>query len=320
MLDRFRKRFEPQISRLGGSDTAKAAGLAGAMVANNVIALGSVIVFSRELSDYGSLAALVSYFLILAVAGYAMQLATAREAVLGHLGVGGGMTATIRSWAKALLVFTLVVTVASRSAAAPDRRSSWRQAAMGGSSWDPGGLPLPVPVHHARVPPGPRRLPCGRHQPRRRTGDASADRRHARRRRLRRHRGLHRNPAVVRGNDVVLRGPLRRRARPPKARRPPSHRAVDSRAERVGPDRRARDHRGPPEHRHHRRQAPLLVRSRELLQRDRGGGEGPDLGRDGSRLLPGSRGVTPARGRRGRPSGARQGARDRRASRPCRAS
>jgi O-antigen/teichoic acid export membrane protein len=113
MLDRLRTRFEPQISRLGGSDTAKAAGLAGAMVANNVIALGSVIVFSRLLNDYGSLAALVSYFLILAVAGYAMQLATAREAVLGHLGVGGGMTATIRSWAKALLAFTVVATVAS---------------------------------------------------------------------------------------------------------------------------------------------------------------------------------------------------------------
>ena len=52
------RRFEPQLSALRGSDTAKAAGLAGAMVANNVIALGSVIVFSRELSDYGSLAAL----------------------------------------------------------------------------------------------------------------------------------------------------------------------------------------------------------------------------------------------------------------------
>ena len=60
------------------------------MVANNVIALGSVVVFSRLLNDYGSLAALVSYFLILAVVGYAMQLATAREAVLGHLGVGAG--------------------------------------------------------------------------------------------------------------------------------------------------------------------------------------------------------------------------------------
>ena len=113
MPKRLRQRYEPQLSRLGGSDTAKAAGLAGAMVANNVIALGSVIVFSRLLSDYGSLAALVSYFLILAVAGYAMQLATAREAVLGHLGVGGGMTATIRSWAKALVVVTVVATVIS---------------------------------------------------------------------------------------------------------------------------------------------------------------------------------------------------------------
>ena len=113
MLDRFRKRFQPQISRLGGSDTAKAAGLAGAMVANNVIALGSVIVFSRLLTDYGSLAALVSYFLILAVVGYAMQLATAREAVLGHLGVGAGLAATIRDWMKWLLVFTAVMSVLS---------------------------------------------------------------------------------------------------------------------------------------------------------------------------------------------------------------
>ena len=113
MLDRLRKRFEPQISRLGGSDTAKAAALAGAMVANNVIALGSVIVFSRLLTDYGSLAALVSYFLILAVVGYAMQLATAREAVLGHLGVGAGLAATIRNWMKWLLVFTAVMAVVS---------------------------------------------------------------------------------------------------------------------------------------------------------------------------------------------------------------
>ena len=73
MLNRLKQRYEPQLSRLGGSDTAKAAGLAGAMVVNNVIALGSVIVFSRLLNDYGSLAALVSYFLILAVVGYAMQ-------------------------------------------------------------------------------------------------------------------------------------------------------------------------------------------------------------------------------------------------------
>jgi O-antigen/teichoic acid export membrane protein len=109
----LRQRFEPQVDRLRGSEMAKAVGLASAMVINNVIALGSVIVFSRELSDYGSLAALVSYFLILAVVGYAMQVATAREAVLGHLGVGPAMAATIRNWIKVTLVFTLVMTVLS---------------------------------------------------------------------------------------------------------------------------------------------------------------------------------------------------------------
>ena len=80
---RLLHRYEPHLARVRNSETGKAAGLAGAMVANNVIALGSVIVFSRLLTDYGSLAALVSYFLILAVAGYAMQVATAREAVVG---------------------------------------------------------------------------------------------------------------------------------------------------------------------------------------------------------------------------------------------
>jgi O-antigen/teichoic acid export membrane protein len=83
------------------------------MVINNVVALGSVVVFARLLSDYGSLAALVSYFLILAVAGYAMQVATAREAVLGHLGVGPALAATVRDWTKRLLAFTLVMSVIS---------------------------------------------------------------------------------------------------------------------------------------------------------------------------------------------------------------
>ncbi|MBV9335475.1 MAG: hypothetical protein JO243_06225 [Solirubrobacterales bacterium] len=112
-LTSLKQRYEPQLSKLGGSDTAKAAGLAGAMVVNNVIALGSVIVFSRELTDYGSLAALVSYFLILAVVGYAMQLATARETVLGHLGVGPSLAATIRAWTRSLLLFTAVMAVFS---------------------------------------------------------------------------------------------------------------------------------------------------------------------------------------------------------------
>ena len=112
-LAALRRRYEPQITQLRSSDTAKAAGLAGAMIANNVIALGSTIVFARLLSDYGSLAALVSYFLILSVVGQAMQVATAREGVLGHLGVGHGLVVTLRSWARAMLVFTAVLTVAS---------------------------------------------------------------------------------------------------------------------------------------------------------------------------------------------------------------
>ena len=106
------------MSRFQGSDTAKAAGLAGAMIANNVIALGSTVVFARLLKDnqgggYGSLAALVSYFLILSVVGYALQVATAREGVLGHLGVGPGLIATLKRWTRSMVVFTVAVTVLS---------------------------------------------------------------------------------------------------------------------------------------------------------------------------------------------------------------
>jgi O-antigen/teichoic acid export membrane protein len=83
------------------------------MIANNVIALGSTVVFARLLDDYGSLAALVGYFLILSVAGQAMQVATAREGVLGHLGVGAALGATLRSWTRSLLIFTVAMTVVS---------------------------------------------------------------------------------------------------------------------------------------------------------------------------------------------------------------
>ena len=106
------------LSELRDSETIKAVGLAAAMIVNNVIALGSTIVFSRLLKDnqgggYGSLAALVSYFLILSVVGQAMQVATAREGVLGHLGVGAGLMATTKRWTRGLLVFTLFLTIIS---------------------------------------------------------------------------------------------------------------------------------------------------------------------------------------------------------------
>jgi O-antigen/teichoic acid export membrane protein len=102
----------------------KAIGLAGAMIANNVIALGATIVFARLLSDshgggYGSLAALISYFLILSVFGQALQVATAREGVLGHLGVGAELVATARRWSRSLLAFTVALTVVSVLARQP---------------------------------------------------------------------------------------------------------------------------------------------------------------------------------------------------------
>ena len=99
------------LSELRDSEMAKAVGLAAAMIANNIIALGSTIVFAHLLKDkqgggYGSLAALVSYFLILSVIGQALQVATAREGVLGHLGTGAALMATVRRWTRGLLVFT----------------------------------------------------------------------------------------------------------------------------------------------------------------------------------------------------------------------
>jgi O-antigen/teichoic acid export membrane protein len=106
------------LAELRGSETAKAVGLAGSMIVNNVIALGSTVVFARLLKDnqgggYGSLAALVSYFLILSVVGQAMQVATAREGVLGRLGVGAALMSTVRRWTRGLLLFTLAITVVS---------------------------------------------------------------------------------------------------------------------------------------------------------------------------------------------------------------
>ena len=109
----LRERYGSSLAELRTSDTAKAAGLAGAMIVNNLIALGSTIVFAHLLNDYAALAALVSYFLILSVAGLALQLATAREGVLGHLGVGPGLIATLRKWAWTMLWVTAALTVVS---------------------------------------------------------------------------------------------------------------------------------------------------------------------------------------------------------------
>jgi O-antigen/teichoic acid export membrane protein len=42
-----------------------------------------------------------------------MQVATAREGVLGHLGVGRDLATTVRSWTKSVLIFTVFMTILS---------------------------------------------------------------------------------------------------------------------------------------------------------------------------------------------------------------
>lgn len=131
----LKQRLEPALAGLRNSDTAKAAGLAVAMIANNVVALGSTFVFARLLDDYGSLGALVSYLLILLVVGQALQVATAREGVLGHLGEGEDLVATVKSWTRTLVVVTAVLTVVSIAlqdpiaAAVGVKKYSWAAAA-----------------------------------------------------------------------------------------------------------------------------------------------------------------------------------------------
>lgn len=104
---------------LRGSDVGRAGGLAAAMIVNNVVALAATVLFARLLDDYGSLAALLAYVLILSVAAQAMQVATAREAVLGRLGSGPELAATLRSWTRTLLLLTVAAAVVSVLARKP---------------------------------------------------------------------------------------------------------------------------------------------------------------------------------------------------------
>jgi O-antigen/teichoic acid export membrane protein len=108
-----------RVVALRTSDIGRASGLAVAMIVTNVVALGSTVVFARLLDDYGSLAALISFYLILSVVGQAMQVATARDAVLGQLGEGPALAATLRSWTRSLLLLTVAVAVASVALRAP---------------------------------------------------------------------------------------------------------------------------------------------------------------------------------------------------------
>src|SRR3954452_6028049 len=97
------------------SESGKAAGLAAATLGNNGVQLIFTVVFTRLLgaTGYGTLAALISAFLILLVAGQSVQVAAAREAALDRLGHPEMVRATLRAWTRRLLFALLVVSAAS---------------------------------------------------------------------------------------------------------------------------------------------------------------------------------------------------------------
>src|SRR4051794_38004054 len=110
-----------RLRALSGSDTGRAAELGIAAAIANVVGLAFTLVFTRLLgqSGYGSLGALISTFLILTVAGYALQTTVARE-------VSGALAASdpnagrgVRRWLRKLAVLALVLAAVGLLARAP---------------------------------------------------------------------------------------------------------------------------------------------------------------------------------------------------------
>jgi O-antigen/teichoic acid export membrane protein len=117
MLDRAREaqaRRLPPLRAIAASDTGRAAGLASAVIATNVISLIFTIVFARALgTGYGSFAALMSAFIILMVPGSALQIAVAREVSRAVASGDETAAAGVRRWLGRLIFATLLVAAAA---------------------------------------------------------------------------------------------------------------------------------------------------------------------------------------------------------------
>jgi O-antigen/teichoic acid export membrane protein len=115
----FRSLDARRLRGLAGSDTGRAAGLAAAVIVGNILALGFTVVFARILggAGYGSLAALVSAFIILMVPGQALQTTVARE-VSTELAAGDPAAgAGVRRWVMRLAIAgfgVLVISILAR--------------------------------------------------------------------------------------------------------------------------------------------------------------------------------------------------------------
>jgi O-antigen/teichoic acid export membrane protein len=98
-----------RLRALTGSDTGRAAELGIAAMLGNVVSLVFTLVFTRVLgqSGYGSLGALISTFLLLTVAGYALQTTVAREVsaalAAGDPNAGRG----VRRWLRRLTLLAV---------------------------------------------------------------------------------------------------------------------------------------------------------------------------------------------------------------------
>src|SRR3954465_4318224 len=102
-----------RLRTLTGSETGRAGELGVAAMLANVVSLVFTLVFTRVLgqSGYGSLGALVSTFLLLTVAGYALQ-TTAARGVSGARGAGapnGGRG--VRRWLQRLALLAVAMAV-----------------------------------------------------------------------------------------------------------------------------------------------------------------------------------------------------------------
>jgi len=97
------------------SDTGRAGGMAAAVIAGNVIALGLTVVFAHALhaKGYGSFSALISTFIILQVPGTALQTTVARE-VSAEIARGEpNPGAAVRTWLERLAMLVVAVAIVS---------------------------------------------------------------------------------------------------------------------------------------------------------------------------------------------------------------
>ncbi len=129
----------PLWRRLLHADVVRAAGLAAAVLANSAIALLCTVVFARWLGadKYGTLASLLSCFLILTVPGSALQVTVARDVSRDP---GGAAEALARRALAAVLVLALpvallLVLVRSQIAAVLGVNLEWAAAATVWFGW-----------------------------------------------------------------------------------------------------------------------------------------------------------------------------------------